>query len=86
MISFLENTYEFTCKVPPDFIKTPLPFLMMMFSPEGMVKVTPGFIVKTAPESTVTETPARIVTSELKVVFSKMIHGNNILPDGGLPV
>ena len=81
-----DENYELTCKVPPDLIKTPLPSLMVMLSPEGMVKVTPGFIVKTAPESIVMETPDRIVTSEVKIVFSKIIHGSSILPDGGLPV
>ena len=34
-------SYEFTCRVPPDFIKTPLPDFIVIFSPEDIVKVIP---------------------------------------------
>ena len=58
----------------------------MIKFPEVMVKVTPGFIVKTAPESIIMETPDRIVTSEVKVMFLEIMHDSSILPEGGLPV
>jgi len=57
-----------------------------MFSPEGTVKVTPGFIVKTAPGSTVIDTPDGRVTLEVKVVSSVIVQGNSILILGSVPV
>ena len=53
-----------------------------------MSSVTPGFIVKTAPEFIVMEVPDGIVTSEVKVISTVIIQASisRKAASGGMPV